>query len=179
MNAEGLTPARRHIAAAAAVLVTGAGWIHLLAAENHRAHAHVAAFFIAVSLLQLGWAALVLYDATRRLLMTGLIGNLGLVLLWVLSRTTGVMFVPRVQHVEPVGVPDAAASALELVAAAALSVLLTTRKGELAPAGARRLVAGTASVTLLLVVAAGATGTAHHQVHSGPGESTGGDHAVG
>lgn len=168
MNLDDFVPARRHLAAAAAVLVTGAGWIHLLAAEGHRSHSYVAAFFVATAVLQVSWAALVLYNVTRRLLLMALVGNLGLVLLWVISRTTGVALVPGVRHVEPVGFPDAAASGLELMAVAALGLLLATRRGDLTVPAARLLVAGTASLTLLLVVVAGATGTTHHQDHHGP-----------
>ncbi|MDP3967877.1 MAG: hypothetical protein Q8Q02_06310 [Nocardioides sp.] len=167
-NLDDVVPARRHFVTAAVVLITGAGWIHLLSAEDHRSHSYVAAFFVSTAVLQVSWAALVLYKVTRRLLLMALVGNLGLVLLWVISRTTGVVFVSGVRHVEPVGIPDAAASGLELMAAAALGLLLATRRGDLTVPVARILVAGTASLTLLLVVVAGATGTTHHHDYHGP-----------
>lgn len=162
MNVDELAPARGHIAAAVATLVAGAGWIHLLAAEDHQAHTHVAAFFFVAAVLQLGWAACVLYKVTGGLLVTGVVGNLGLALLWVISRTTGVPVVPGVGQVEPVGIPDAAASGLELIAVAALGVLLATRTRDLAVPRPHLLVAGAASLALPLVLAAGAMGAPHH-----------------
>lgn len=80
-------------------------------------------------------AASVMYDATGRLLPTGLVGNLGPVLLWVISR---------------------------MVAAAALGMLLISRNRERGAPDVRRWVAGAVALTLPLVVAAGVTGTAHH-----------------
>ncbi|RHW25027.1 hypothetical protein D0Z08_21540 [Nocardioides immobilis] len=80
-------------------------------------------------------AASMRYDATGRLLPTGLVGNLGPVLLGVVSR---------------------------MVAAAAPGLLLTSRNRERGGPGVRRWVAGAVALALPLVVAAGVTGTAHH-----------------
>ncbi len=80
-------------------------------------------------------AASVMFDSTGRLLLTGLVGNLGPVLRWVISR---------------------------MVAAAALGLVLITRNRERGAPDVRRWVAGAVALTLPLVVAAGVTGTAHH-----------------
>lgn len=79
-------------------------------------------------------AASVMYDATGRLLPTGLVGNLGPVLLWVMSR---------------------------MVAAAALGLLLISRNRERGAPDVRRWVSGAVALALPLVVAR-VTGTAHH-----------------
>lgn len=80
-------------------------------------------------------AASVMYDASGRLLPTGLVGNLGPVVLWVISR---------------------------MVPTAALGRLLITRDRERGAPDVRRWVAGAVALTVPLVAAAGVTGTAHH-----------------
>ena len=78
----------------------------------------VGAFFLAVTLGQAGWACLVFLAASRERLVAGIVANLGLVVLWGVSRTVGLPFLGR----EAVGGWDLAAGAWELVLVAACLV---------------------------------------------------------
>lgn len=155
-------PKRGSGTAVVAILVAGAGWVHVVAVLEHWAHPHLAGFFVAASVLQLSWACLAASSPTARLLWTGLAGNAGLFLLWCMSRTTGVSFVPGLGLREPVGSADLAASGLELVAVIGLALMLTSRTARLPAVAAGPLVTATAVVTFFLVLMAGASSTAHH-----------------
>ncbi len=78
----------------------------------------VGTFFLAVTLGQAGWACLVFLAASRERLVAGIVANLGLVVLWGVSRTVGLPFLGR----EAVGGWDLAAGAWELVLVAACLV---------------------------------------------------------
>jgi hypothetical protein len=77
----------------------------------------VGIFFLVVTLAQAAWAYLVTVDATDdRVLVAGIVGSLGLIALWSVSRTAGLPFgLGR----EPVGGWDVACAVWELVVAAA------------------------------------------------------------
>lgn len=80
-------------------------------------------FFLVSALLQLGWTGILAAHRTRALLVLGALGNLSLLGLWTLTRTSGLPFglLP-----EPIAVGrwDLACSAWQLVVAASCVALL-------------------------------------------------------
>jgi hypothetical protein len=102
-----------------AVIVAAAG--SLVAAGVHVAvcpeHFHEAlrlgVFFVIASLTQTGWAVLLVRRPSRVMFAIGLAGNLGMVVLWTLTRTVGLPF--HLAEVEAVGVVDAIATSAEIV----------------------------------------------------------------
>jgi hypothetical protein len=148
------------------VLSAGAGILHLLAARDHLEHPIVAAFFVVLALAQFAWAGLVAFARSRLVLMAGIAGNLAVVAIWMVSRTTGIPFIDAVSDIEPIGVADAVATFFELVASAGAAFLLALPAAALATRVAavrmQRLVAGTASVALLMTVPAFVTQSHHH-----------------
>jgi hypothetical protein len=104
----------RGLAVGSSVAAAGA---HAAVFPHHVEEAwYLGLFFLVVTLAQAAWAVLVFLDATNdRLLLAGIVGSLGLVALWTVSRTAGLPFgLGR----EPVGGWDIACAVWELVIAA-------------------------------------------------------------
>jgi len=114
---------------AASALSLAAALAHLWATPEHLAEWWgYGAFFLAAALLQGSFAALVLrWAGVYPLLVAGIGGNLGLVLVFVLTRTTGVHVGPHAGVVEAAAPLDVAAMVAELGAVVALTVLLGGR----------------------------------------------------
>lgn len=70
-------------------------------------------FFLAVAWFQALWAVLVVKSHDRRLLLSGLAVNTGVVVIWVWSRTAGLPIGPEPGVAEQVGAADAISTALE------------------------------------------------------------------
>jgi hypothetical protein len=93
------SPARRRLVtttqgcvALASVL---AGAIHLAVAPEHLAEWWLyGAFFVVTGLFQLAYATPVLRRPTPLVALTGILVNLGIILTWVVSRTTGLPITP-------------------------------------------------------------------------------------
>ncbi len=114
-------------------------------------------FFLVVGWLQAGWAYAVLAGARRRVLLAGAAVQAAVVVVWALSRTTGLPLVPSAGGVEPVGVADALSTALELLCVVLVAALLTpVARRTVAPAAR----AAVASVTVLAVLASASTALA-------------------
>ncbi|GAA4413289.1 hypothetical protein GCM10023168_36030 [Fodinibacter luteus] len=119
-------------AALASVL---AGGIHLAVTPEHLEEWWVyGAFFVVVGCFQLALAALVLRRPTWPVALTGIVVNLSVVLVWVVSRTTGLPVEPPEDitshvwsHTEGVGPADLAATGAELVVVCLLVTLLPPR----------------------------------------------------
>lgn len=108
----------------AVVASTAAAGVHAAMGPAHLRVAPVfGLFFIVATLLQLTWAAAVLRRPGRGLLHTGIALNLGLVGLWLLTRTWGLPL-GLMPAPEAVGAWDLAAAAWELVVVAACAALL-------------------------------------------------------
>ena len=121
---------------AAALATAGAACVHFAVVLEHlREWWGFGAFFLVCGWAQLVWAALAPRRRDTRLLWVGLAGNLLVLALWLVSRTVGLPFGPEPGEVEPVGAPDAVASALEAVAAVGCALALV-RGGR--PAGRER-----------------------------------------
>ena len=77
-------------------------------------------FFIGLGILQLGWGvAVILAGPNGTLRLTGLL-NVGVVLLWIVSRTVGLPLGQHPGQPEPFGLPAMAATVFELTLVASL-----------------------------------------------------------
>ena len=110
-----------------------AGGIHLAVTPEHLEHWWVfGAFFIVTGVFQLGYAAVVLRRTSWPVALTGIVVNLGIVLIWVVSRTRGLPITPPediTRHegthlIEGVGPADLAATGAELVVVCLLVTFL-------------------------------------------------------
>lgn len=99
-----------------ALLSTSAAAIHFAVVWEHlEEFALFGALFGATAVLQLAWAALVvLRPLSRRVLLAGVIGNIGLAATWLLSRSAGLPIGPEPWTPEPVGVADVFVTAVEV-----------------------------------------------------------------
>ena len=131
----------------AALISAGVGAVHLSVAAEHQRHWWAyGAFFLAIGVFQVGFAAVLLRRPTWPVALTGIVVNVGIVLVYVLSRTVGLPITPPEgsaedgtghagpdAHIggigprEPVGVLDLTATAGELILVALLVTLLTPR----------------------------------------------------
>lgn len=157
----------------AAIWGIGAGVIHFLAVGDHREHLLIAAFFAVTAVAQIAWAVLLILRPSKVLLYAGIAGNLALIGVWAISRTSGLPFVPGAEQAEPVGVRDIITVLFEALAAgtSALGAALTSA-AVLVPSG-QRLIAASSAIALLLVTPAtfangahGHGGAAHDDVHA-------------
>jgi hypothetical protein len=75
----------------------GAGAIHLWAGWAHSGITRVMIFFVVVAALQLWWAAAVVWvrSVPWSVLIGGAVANAAVVVVWILSRTTGVPWQPK------------------------------------------------------------------------------------
>jgi len=80
----------------------GAGAIHLWAAWAHYDYTRELVFFVMVAALQLWLAAVVLWirSIPWSLLIGGAAANAGVVVVWVLTRTTGLPGMPKATHMD-------------------------------------------------------------------------------
>src|SRR5262245_7848296 len=112
---------------AVVVAVTGsalAGLIHVAAAKEHNGDRTLFWMFVGCAIAQLAWAAVVAKWTTRRVLLLGLVINAGAVLVWFLSRTTGIPFIHALREREAVGAQDLAAALYAGASAVAAVVVL-------------------------------------------------------
>ncbi len=94
-------------------------------------------FFLVAALAQFLYGLAIVEWPRRRLLAAGIVGNLAIVALWLVSRTVGVPLVgPEAGQVEPVGALDAATTLIE-VALVALLALAIHEQGRREPDGRR------------------------------------------
>jgi hypothetical protein len=102
------------------------------------------AFFLVASAAQLIYVPLLLRWPNRTVLLVGIVGNLAIVVLYLLTRTVGIpLFGPEAGEVEGVGFADVCATTSELGIGVALGAVLL---GETTPERRR---------TILLIVAVG------------------------
>jgi len=119
----GLAPAESHASRAqpytrdetilvlVAALAFVGGLIHVGAAVEHWREFHLYTLvFSCFAALQATWALLLLRGASRRVLLLGCALQLGIVVLWVISRTVGVPIGPEIWTPESIGVADVIAT---------------------------------------------------------------------
>ena len=106
-------------------LSLGAAAIHLVAAPPHYTElGDLGAGFLVAGLFQAAWARPALAANTPRTAWIGLTVNLGIVVAWVVSRTIGLPVGPDARTPEPIGLPDGASTAFELLIVAGLAIRL-------------------------------------------------------
>ncbi|MCU1591060.1 MAG: hypothetical protein JWP11_2316 [Frankiales bacterium] len=119
----------------AAALSLGAAVIHGIVVPPHLQEDPLyGGFFVALTAAQLAWAVAVVVRPQRTLLVAGALGNLGVVLLWGVTRTAGIPLGVAAGQREGVGVLDLSCSVLELGVVACCALLLVSRRPALAPA---------------------------------------------
>lgn len=97
-------------------LAAWAGTIHLeVAPEHFLEYEPFGAFFLALGLAQIGWAALVALRGPSRRLLIASTANVLVVALWIASRTTGLPVGPDLGAPEAVGFADSAATLGEVI----------------------------------------------------------------
>jgi hypothetical protein len=98
-----------------ALLSAGAAAIHFAAAGSHfQEWWAFGVFFVGSGVAQLAWALVAVRSPSPAVWRAGMLGNAAIVALWILTRTVGAPVGPDAYTPEPVGVPDAVASGLEL-----------------------------------------------------------------
>jgi hypothetical protein len=97
-------------------LSAGAGTIHLAVASDHfHEWLLFGAFFVALGVAQIGWAVLIAVVGPSRPLLIAASANAAVVVLWIVSRTSGLPIGPDPGAPEAVGFPDVTATLFELV----------------------------------------------------------------
>ncbi len=112
-----------------AALAVVCGLIHVGAAVDHfQEFALYTLVFSGLAAAQATWAALLVWRPTARWLTLGCAMQLGIVALWVVSRTSGVPIAPKAWVPEELGVADVVETVCELITVlGALSVLFAGR----------------------------------------------------
>jgi hypothetical protein len=131
-----------------ASLSLGAAVLHLAAAPSHYVElGDLGAAFLVAATLQAAWARSLLAGAKARVVASGLVINGVIVGTWAVSRTIGLPVGPDAFVAEPVGLPDGAATAFELLLVAGLAARALGLDGRLA-----RRVPATGSIAAVAVV---------------------------
>lgn len=150
---------------AGAAFMLGPAAIHFAVAPAHlREYLPYGLLFVVVGLAQVLLAVLILVRPSAALLLGGAALSLGIVAVWLVSRTVGLPIAPVPWQPEPVGLPDFLSTLMEWIAAwlliaadARLDASRVFRLGRAAPA---LTLAAVASVALTLA-GLGAVGGAH------------------
>lgn len=124
-------PAAVRLTRAAAALTFGAALVHGSVMPTHfREYWLFGLFFAIVTPLQLAWSATVLRagPGARTLLIAGALASVGIVVLWLVTRTAGLPFGPDIGRAEAVGFKDVLASLDELGTAAVVVLVLRARE---------------------------------------------------
>ena len=114
----------------AAGLLAAAGGLHLAALPGHLNESFVAgAFFAVTAAAQLVGAVLVVTRPSTRTVQAVVAGNIAVLVLWVMSRTTGLPTGGELGMREPFGLLDGLAAAAEiLVVVAGLAIMIRAPK---------------------------------------------------
>jgi hypothetical protein len=112
-----------HLAALSIV----AGAIHAVVAPPHFAEAWTyGTFFVALAVFQLAWSAWIYARPSALGFRIGAAVSLVVIGIWILSRTAGMPFGPEPWQAEPVGAPDLAATAGEVLIAVLCGAFLAS-----------------------------------------------------
>ena len=158
--------AAEDLAYVAALLVLVSSIIHSAQIAPHfEQYWLYGAFFAVVALWQALWAARIYGDPlNRRLLVAGIAGNVGLIVVWAISRTAGVPIGPQGWHAEAVGPVDVL-SKLDELGAVVLIALVLARLREREPRAISPLhlrLAAMLAAPLFLYSVLAAAGGHHH-----------------
>ena len=114
---------RRSFAVILAGFSAGAAVIHLVAAPSHFAEiGDLASGFVVAAAFQALWIRWLLAGPSQRTITIGIVGNLAIVAAWAWSRTVGLPIGELAWVPEPIGYPDAASVAFELLLVGGLVV---------------------------------------------------------
>lgn len=158
----------------------GAAVIHTVVAGAHfREFWLFGAFFVVVAVLQAAWAAMILIRPSRALLVGGAVLNAAVVVVWGVSRVTGVPIGPEAGTPEAVGAIDLVATLEEVGAVAAILVLLAVPRSLRRPLrdGVPVPVIGGLAALVAGITAAAITAWRQGASPTGPSRS-GGGHGV-
>ena len=153
-------PARSEVDVASGTLRTvlvlasaGVAVVHLgVVPAHYREHVTTGLFFVVVAAFQLGWAAAMAVRPSRTVLLAAAL-NLGVVVVWVMSRTAGIPLVPGGEDVEAIGYPDVVALVLEgVVVYGAMALLVSDSDDGLRAPLRRSPVMVVVGLTLLVAV---------------------------
>ena len=185
------TSVRDYVRWGLAILSLGAAGIHFAVMGDHfNLTWYHGAFFAATAWLQLAWAVAIVMKPSRRLLLAGIIGNLVVAEVWLVSRTIGIPFGPDAGVAEGAAFSDVLCTILEVGIVLGSLALLKPRLLD-RPARATAALPGVAGVGVLVAALAtlsltpayasghthgGAGGTAAGHTHGG---SAGGTAAAG
>ncbi len=139
----------------AAGLSLAAALIHLIAMPEHfEEWWGYGAFFLVTAVFQAAYGAVLLRRLRPWLLYLGIAVNLGVIALWLVTRTAGVPFFgPHAGEVEDVGALDVAATLVELALAfVLLAGLWLSQPGTTLPVGASRSEARQGERTLIPIL---------------------------
>lgn len=127
MNTGVKRPGKMLYAAAALSLV--AGIIHIWVMPGHyKEWWGYGAFFLVVAIAQVFLSDALLYRPRRPLFLAGIVGNLAVITLYVVTRTVGIPFFgPHAGEVEEMGVLDLLSIVVEIALVITLVVLLRVR----------------------------------------------------
>jgi len=122
-------PAGHPILWVGALISLVAASIHVLVTPEHfQEWWGYGVFFLVSAVLQAVFALVVIGRPSRAVLIAGLVGNLAIVAMWVVSRSSGVPFFgPNVGEIEEIGVHDIVATAAEIVLVLLLAYALVAR----------------------------------------------------
>jgi hypothetical protein len=113
-----------------ALLSAAAGAVHAAVIQEHlREWWLFGAFFAVAAAAQLIWTVFVLRKPSRTILTAGIVGNAALVILWLVTRVTGLPVGPEPWSPESFGLPDVVASVFEV--ALVLSSVVLLRRSDL------------------------------------------------
>jgi len=135
----------------------GAAALHFGFAPSHLAQYWLyGVFFITIAWLQLAFAVGIAWRPQRRLLAAGIVVNVAVVVVWTLSRTTGVVVGPDASVKEAATFPDILATVLEgLVVVGALVALAIPSLSRRRVRGRWAMPVATSAVVVLVAVSAG------------------------
>jgi hypothetical protein len=144
-----------YVRGALAVMSVGAAVIHFeVVFEHFSEYWMYGTFFLVSAWAQLIWAAWIVWRPSRRLLWAGVVGNVAIIVVYVLTRTVGDLVGPGRGETEAMGGIDVVCTAFEAALVAGALVLLWRRS---AVAGRRigRQAAGLLLAGIVVAVVAG------------------------
>jgi hypothetical protein len=117
-----------------------AGMIHIRASIDHAEEFPLyTPVFALLAVFQIAWAGIIARGGSRRMLALGCAVNLGVIGLWVASRTVGVPIAAQPWIPEPVGAPDLMATVAESAIVLVTACVLLSLRSPLAQRNLARL----------------------------------------
>jgi hypothetical protein len=117
---------RQQLLSTAALLSVAAAVIHVWVMPEHfEEWWGYGLFFLIAAITQALYAIVILRAPTPTLLRVGIIGNVAIIALWVVTRTIGIpVFGPHAGEIEAIGAIDVASKVVEVLLIVVLGVIL-------------------------------------------------------